>query len=177
MNKQEIRAMMTARKKAYNAVEIRDKSVKIILRLKETEEFRRAKSILLYWSMPGEVYTHDLAVETIAGKSVFLPVVSGNNLLIREFTGVGDLKEGQAFSILEPAPNAKEADIADIDLALVPGLAFDLKGGRLGRGKGYYDKLLSCANLYKIGVCFDFQLLDKIPCDEHDVLMDKVITG
>ena len=61
-----------------------------------------------------------------------------------------------------------------IDLILVPGMAFDAMGNRLGRGKGYYDKVLRHTPAYKIGVCFDFQFLKAVPTEAHDVRMDNV---
>jgi 5-formyltetrahydrofolate cyclo-ligase len=64
----------------------------------------------------------------------------------------------------------------EIDLAVIPGVAFDRLGARLGRGKGYYDRLLSqMPNAYKIGICFPFQLLERLPSEPHDVLMNEVI--
>ena len=64
----------------------------------------------------------------------------------------------------------------DIDLAVIPGVAFDKDGNRMGRGKGYYDRLLpKLGNTYKIGICLPFQLVEKIPTDEHDVRMDEVL--
>jgi 5-formyltetrahydrofolate cyclo-ligase len=66
----------------------------------------------------------------------------------------------------------------EIDLAVIPGVAFDRHGARLGRGKGYYDRLLSLMlNAYKIGICFPFQLLEHIPSEPHDVLMNEVVSG
>lgn len=63
-----------------------------------------------------------------------------------------------------------------IDVAIVPGMAFDREGHRLGRGKGYYDRFLAqLPHIYKIGICFPFQLVDKVPADVHDILMDEVI--
>lgn len=64
-----------------------------------------------------------------------------------------------------------------IDVILVPGVAFDAYGNRLGRGKGYYDKILKQTNAYKIGVCFDFQFIENVPTEVHDVKMDKVVVS
>lgn len=81
-----------------------------------------------------------------------------------------------SFGIMEPQADAF-TDYEQIDLILVPGMAFDRHGHRLGRGKGYYDRFLSQAkDCYKIGVCFPFQLVDEVPTDEHDVRMDEIIT-
>lgn len=85
-----------------------------------------------------------------------------------------DLKKG-AYGILEPSV-VKTADEKDIDVILVPGLAFDRHGGRMGFGKGYYDRLLETSIAVKIGLCYDFQLFDTIPTESHDVPMDFIIT-
>lgn len=175
--KQNLRATMSVRKKDYSLEEKKRKSAVIFNKLSKTEKFCDAKTILCYWSMSDEVYTHDFVVKYCNEKRFFLPVVSGDTLLIREFSGVECLSVGETFSILEPDSNAANVDIAEIDLVIVPGVALDLNGGRLGRGKGYYDKLLAHAKAFKIGVCFDFQVVEKVPMDECDILMDQLIFG
>ena len=77
-------------------------------------------------------------------------------------------------------PQGKDfTELEKIDLAIIPGMAFDKEGNRLGRGKGYYDRLLQQlrdCTIYKIGICFDFQFLDHIPTEPHDIPVDEVIT-
>jgi len=85
-----------------------------------------------------------------------------------------DMKKG-AYGILEPK-TVRKADENNIDVILVPGLAFDRNGGRMGFGKGYYDRLLESSKAVKIGLCYDFQILEKIPTESHDVPMNFVIT-
>lgn len=169
--------MVAARKKTYSLEERSEKSKQIIEKLTDTFEYKNAQTVLCYWSMPDEVFTHDFVVAAAQNKRIFLPVVDGDILRIREFRGVEDLSQGSSFSILEPGESAPEGGIEQIDLVVVPGVAFDLQGGRLGRGKGFYDKLLSDAHVYKIGICFDFQLIDQVPRDAFDILMDKVLFG
>ena len=83
--------------------------------------------------------------------------------------------QGGFFDIMEPVGEPFER-YEDIDLAVVPGMAFDSQNNRLGRGKGYYDRMLPrLTKAYKIGVCFDFQRLPGIPADEHDCKVDEVI--
>lgn len=96
-------------------------------------------------------------------------------MVLRRYTGKSDLKEG-AFGIMEPCGEVF-ADYQAIDLAIIPGMAFDRQGNRLGRGKGYYDRFLPLLlpYIYIIGVCFPFQLLDDIPTEEHDIKMDTVL--
>lgn len=83
--------------------------------------------------------------------------------------------ERSTYGIYEPTV-IRKADENDMDLILVPGLAFDRNGGRMGFGKGYYDKLLRNSKGKKIGLCYDFQLFDSIPTQPHDVFMDCIIT-
>ena len=85
------------------------------------------------------------------------------------------MEKGVAFGIDEPIGNVYD-NPEKIDLIVVPGVAFDKKNNRLGRGKAYYDKLLKTANTFKVGICFDFQLIDSVPVDKYDIKMDLVIS-
>ena len=112
------------------------------------------------------------------GKKVLLPeVIDGENMVIREYTGKHDLKEG-AFHIMEPIGSLfPEEKYQEIHLAIIPGMAFDQQGNRLGRGKGYYDRFLQkIPQVYKIGICFPFQLVDEIPTEETDIKMDAIMS-
>lgn len=132
--------------------------------------------MLLYHSLPDEVDTHDFIRRWASRKRILLPVVRGDDLELRLYTGDGQLQTG-AFHIEEPGGEAF-TDYARIELAVIPGVAFDRRGNRLGRGRGYYDRLLPrLANAYKVGLCFPCQLLDGVPAEEHDVRMDEVICG
>ena len=97
-------------------------------------------------------------------------------MVIREYTGKHDLKEG-AFHIMEPIGSLfPEERYHEINLAIIPGMAFDAKRNRLGRGKGYYDRFLQKIHqVYKIGICFPFQLVDEIPTEETDIKMDAIM--
>ena len=94
---------------------------------------------------------------------------------LRRYSGPADLQRG-AFGIFEPTGELF-TDYNTIDVAIIPGMAFDAKGHRLGRGKGYYDRFLAklSPSTYKIGLCFSWQLVDYVPTDEHDIPMDEVI--
>ena len=103
-----------------------------------------------------------------------MPVVVGNILELRVYTTPEDLTIG-SYGIAEPI-GALFTDYSSIDLAVIPGMAFDQQGHRLGRGKGYYDKLLPKIPATKIGICFPFQMIDEVPSENFDALMDAVIT-
>ena len=95
---------------------------------------------------------------------------SGGVLRIEHET---DLAEG-AFHIMEPV-GEPYTDYDKIDVVLVPGMAFDAAGHRLGRGRGYYDRFLTAhSHLYKIGVCFPFQRVAEVPVEEHDICVDDI---
>lgn len=151
-----------------------------------------AKTILVYASLDDEVPTLDFLNSCYEHAIVFdedkaptrkphivLPCVfDDKRLVLRRFTSPQDLVIKGKYLIPEPTGQIFN-DYKNIDLAIIPGMAFDSHGHRLGRGKGYYDRLLShpeFRNICKVGVCFDFQYFDTIPAEPHDVLMDKIIT-
>ena len=102
-------------------------------------------------------------------------MVVGDELELRRFSSPNDLQIG-AYNIQEPVGECFN-DFNKIELAIVPGMAFDKQGHRLGRGKGYYDRLLpKLTNAYKLGVCFPYQYVEEVPTDEHDIRMDEVLT-
>ncbi|MEI8312774.1 MAG: 5-formyltetrahydrofolate cyclo-ligase [Verrucomicrobiota bacterium] len=107
-------------------------------------------------------------------KQIALPRVFGEDLQFHWVGRRAELQPGR-FGILEPAADAGEAG-HDFELILVPGLAFDLRGGRLGRGRGYYDRFLSTARGLRVGVCFEDQIVDEVPLEHHDLRMDFVVT-
>lgn len=142
--------------------------------VEEDECFRRADVVLAYWSMDDEVYTHDFVCKWAGRKTILLPCVRGEELDIRYFDGKEKLCPGEGYAIPEPVGKLF-TELDRIDMILVPGVAFTGSGERIGRGKGYYDKILKQTKAYKLGICFDFQLLEELPMEEHDVKMDRVV--
>lgn len=137
--------------------------------------FRQAQTVLLYHSLKDEVQTHAFIEKWSKRKKIILPVVAGDVLELRVYTGPDDLRRG-SYGIKEPVGQVF-TDYAAIDLAVIPGVAFDREGHRLGRGKGYYDKLLPLLpSALKVGLCFPFQLLEEVPAEPFDICMDLVIT-
>lgn len=134
-------------------------------------------TVLLYHALADEPQLATLLQHALnEGKLVLLPVVEDDHLILRRYEGVSSLREG-AFHIMEPIGETFPRErYYEIGLVIVPGMAFDRDGHRLGRGKGYYDKLLPMLpNAKKWGICFPFQLFDSIPFESHDVLMDCVL--
>lgn len=137
-------------------------------------EGRSPMTVLLYWPLADEVCV-DAAVETLfrEGHTVLLPVVEGDSLSLKKYSGREDMRAG-AFGIGEPQGGPFE-DYGSIDLAFIPGRAFTPSGARLGRGKGYYDRLLPLLSCPVMGVCFSFQTMDFIPLEKHDAGVDGII--
>jgi 5-formyltetrahydrofolate cyclo-ligase len=173
--KKEIRKSIKALKKEVSLDEKKRRSIKILESLENNEVFKNAETLMLYWSMDDEVYTHDFVLKWWERKKIILPCVNGDLLELRVFKGLDNLVEGDGFAILEPSGELF-TEIESIDLIIVPGVAFDKANNRMGRGKAYYDKLLITTTCKKIGICFDFQLLDSVPVNEYDVMMDRIIT-
>lgn len=123
--------------------------------------------------MEDEVYTHAFIEKWSQYKHIVLPAVVGDDLELRSYSSPNDLSAG-AYGIMEPT-GVSFYDYATIDLAIIPGVAFDASGSRLGRGKGYYDRLLPKLTAQKTGICFPFQFVEEIPAEEFDVRMDNVI--
>lgn len=172
--KKELRQSIRQLKSNYSVLELKQMSVPIIEALKRHPKFVVAKKILLYHSLPDEVCTHFLIQECAKTKQILLPVVKNDDLVLKKYKDEKSLSEG-AFSILEPI--GEEESFDSIDLIVVPGMAFDLQGNRLGRGKGYYDRLLSkFSNVFTIGICFPFQMLKSIPTESFDRPVDFVIS-
>ncbi len=150
----------------------------IIERLSSQSVFREARRILFYAAVKGEPRLDKLIVETLAaGKVVALPRFDSQNqcygaAIVESVSGL----QRARFGILEPSPFAPLLPLNQLDLALVPGVAFDVGGGRLGRGKGFYDRLLVSVTAVKCGVALDHQLEPNIPREAHDLIMDCIVT-
>lgn len=173
MNKDDIRRQVRNRKTLLTDAERSQAAARVFAILEQTAEFMLAGNILMYHSLPDELSTREFIEKWSGRKHFFLPRVNGVNLDIlpydRQRLALG------SFHIEEPTGN-ETVSIDDIELIVTPGVAYDRRGGRLGRGKGYYDRLLAGSRAVKIGVGYDFQLVDEIPQESHDVRMDAIIT-
>ncbi|NDK08602.1 5-formyltetrahydrofolate cyclo-ligase [Candidatus Gracilibacteria bacterium] len=155
---------------------VKEKSKKIEHKLLSVKEIRKSETVFVYISMKDEVQTFDIIDHLLEkGKKVVVPKVKGDKMEIVRFKENCKLVHGK-YGILEP--KGKDKYKGKIDVAIVPGLVFSMSGKRVGKGGGYYDKFLSENNdIYKIGVCFGFQIFDEdiVPVEKHDIKMDKVI--
>lgn len=174
MLKSDLREIIRNRKRQFTRQQLEELSFAVISRLKRHPRFVSARTLLLYHSLPDEVYTHRLMTET-EDRTLLLPQVVGNGeMKLRIYTGAGDMREG-LYHIMEPCGEIFDR-YDEIDLAVIPGVAFDNKGHRLGRGKGYYDRFLPLIpKAYKIGICFSFQIVDNVPTEYTDIKMDEIV--
>ncbi|MBI5388932.1 5-formyltetrahydrofolate cyclo-ligase [Candidatus Woesearchaeota archaeon] len=155
--------------------EIARKSNSIRKKLFSLPALREAKTIMFYVSFKSEVHTLGMIQRALSErKTVCVPYVDKHEIRPSIIWSVRELKPGH-FGVPEPLhPNPISP--ASVDVVIVPGVAFDKKGFRIGYGKGFYDKFLPQTRAKKIGLCFASQLADKLPHEEHDVGMDVVIT-
>lgn len=176
--KKELRRIFLKTRSELAAEDIIEKSAKIMSRLFSLSEFRGAKTIMFYVDAGNEVKTRDGITKALSeGKRVVVPKVKkGYGLLAIEIKSLDELSPG-TFGILEPA-GEKGISPEEIDLVVVPGVAFDKKGNRMGYGAGYYDSFLPKLRpeVKKVAIAFEMQVTDSLPAEEHDVKMDLIIT-
>ena len=174
MDKNDIRNQVKTRKSLLSQAEKAYAAKCVFDRLEQSAAFLLAENVLLYHSLPDELSTREVLEKWGARKHFFLPRVNGVNLDILPYEK-SKMALG-AFHIEEPTGD-NAVDISAIELIIVPGIAYDRRGNRIGRGKGYDDRLLGSTSATKIGVGYDFQLIgEDIPAEDHDVAMDIVIT-
>ena len=174
MTKQELRAQIKLLKKKYTKEQLARQSEHIIADLEKNIAFTNANIVMIYHSLPDEVQTTSFIAKWRNFKRLVLPTVIGDDIIPVELTENTDFAVGD-FNILEPQ---NEPYNGTFDLIIVPGVAFDSNGNRLGRGRGYYDRFLSRnIDVKRIGLCFDFQFVDSVPTEINDIQMDEVISG
>lgn len=177
MMKEALRADMRAKRRLLSDDDIIKCSKSICDKLFTLKPVKSAGTVCVFLSAFKEPDTSRILDRLFANKKrVAVPVSDKETvtLSLSYIDGKSSLIRG-AYNIYEPSV-IKAADLKEVDAILVPGLAFDRRGGRMGFGKGYYDKLLEGSGCTKIGICYDFQLFDEIPMKPHDVMMDFVVT-
>ncbi|MBW2981671.1 5-formyltetrahydrofolate cyclo-ligase [Candidatus Woesearchaeota archaeon] len=175
MTKELIREKINLTRKNLSKEIIAEKSKKIIESLIKLEEYNNASTIMPYISLNIEVDTKEfIKKELLKGKNIVVPFVEDENIQISRLNNFENLVQGK-FGVLEP--EKKERYDGKIDLVIIPGIAFDEKGSRIGFGKGYYDKFLErFKDSLKIGLAFEEQIVDFVPSEEHDQPVDIIIT-
>ena len=174
--KEDLRRFVRAQKRNW-ASQLPELSEQICSKVLRLASWQEAGTLLLYYPLTDEVDVRPLIkVAFEGGKRVLLPVVKGEELELRLYEDETSLKKG-AFGIMEPTGEVFSPEKYDeIKLAFVPGMAFDRAGHRMGRGKGYYDRLLPKLKEAKLtGICFPFQLLDEVPAEPHDIPVAEIV--
>jgi len=179
--KQLLRNKLREKLRRLSSAERARRSQMILEKLSSHPRFLEARSVLIYVAFQAEVETRPLLEEARrCGKRVFLPRIDSKRGLIQaiEVEGREELEPNE-YGVLEPPFDSTRLEKPrNLDLIVVPGLGFDRRGGRLGRGKGYFDRFLREAKqAYKIGLAFDCQMVEKIPRASHDVKIHEVLTG
>lgn len=172
LSKKELRLQLIHKRKSISFHEVVEKSSNICEQIINHEKYKQAAVIYLYAAVNNEVALDLLAKTAIAhNKTIAYPKVEGYHMAFYSVTSPDELVNGYR-NILEP-------DITypapEPDLIIVPGVAFDTKGHRLGYGGGFYDRFLSKTKVFSIGVSYDFQLLEEIPYDKHDIPLNTII--
>lgn len=181
--KAEIRKRMLEARNRLTVDEIAAKSGAILQKAIQTPEYINARNILLYASFNSEVATQGIFDDAIAhGKRVYFPKPDRftNDMEFYQVLSLDQLEKGY-MGISEPSENEEfryRFNSNEYTLAIVPGVAFDMSGNRIGYGKGYYDKFLSNMEqqLPTVALAFSCQIADALPCEAYDVKIDKVIT-
>ncbi len=179
--KQQIREQAHANRKAQE-----DKdglSQQICQKFAELPEYQAARTVLFYLDVRAEVRTrHYLPIALGHGKKIVVPFCVDGELELFHLENMDELSVGM-YKILEPKTELRElpqkrVDVNEIDLIMTPGVAFDRRGGRMGHGFGYYDKLLCKARAETpiVALAFECQLFPEIPTQSHDIFMDKIVT-
>ena len=140
--------------------------------------YQKAPCVLSYVSFGTEADTLRILDRVLAdGKALYVPkcVPNTNRMVFYRISALRDLSPG-AYGILEPGADCPRVEPEEIDLILVPGTAFDVRGHRIGQGGGYYDRYLNRTRAVRVGVCHDFALLSAVPSEAHDARMDIVVT-
>ncbi len=177
--KASLREKIRVRVKTIPAAERAADSTLLCARLREQPVWSAARFVLLFAPLPDEPDLWPLLNEAIAaGKTVALPafVPGTNGYLARQIIDPArDLVAGR-FGIREPLPTCPAVSLNRLDLVLVPGIAFDVRGGRLGRGRGFYDRLLADVRGPKCGVAFEEQIVEAVPVGPLDIRLNCILT-
>ena len=176
MTKKEARQQIKDKIKQPDKQYIKEADQSIFDQIKELKEYKEAETIFCYASMENEVDTWPLiALALDQGKTVGVPLCIGKGIMeVRQIKTLADFEKG-AYGIMEPSKQCKVLPKEQIDMAVIPCVGADKEGHRLGHGAGFYDRFLRGTQFPKIMICYRKLLLDKVPIEEHDILMDRVI--
>ena len=172
--KRKMRELLSQKRRILTQEMVRENSDKVVALVEQLPAFQTAKTVLIYYPTRNEIDVLSLIKKYKSTKTFLFPVVHRRGMTVCPYEGNDKMHRGK-YNIPEPttAPYAGK-----IDLTIVPGLAFDVKGNRLGRGGGYYDRFISATKSQSllVGVGYDFQIVDKVPTNLFDKHMNYVIS-
>jgi 5-formyltetrahydrofolate cyclo-ligase len=175
--KSDLRTLYRQSRKVFTDVQKSDADNIVFSSLTGQNIYKKSLTVGIYVSTPTEADTHRIIADALQRqKTVVVPKILQKPFLeFHKITSLADLKMG-SFSILEPISGLEKVVLEAIELFIVPGVAFDKKGYRLGSGGGYTDWLFSHSKAYKIGVSYSFQVADSLPIEPYDMPIDMLIT-
>ena len=179
LDKKKTRQRVLQQRRAFSATEKTPAEQQMLKFLQSWDVFKQAETIHIFISKTDEPDTSPI-IESAweSGKTVAVPCVVPESfeLFHSQLKSFEDLSSG-ALGVLEPSPEGRIAmNPESFDLVIIPGVAFDRQGGRLGYGKGYYDRFLEQTAAFRLALAFNFQVLEKVPTEKHDVPMNGVLT-
>lgn len=177
MNKQELRKSIQAKRKVLSDSYQKDASQKILSYILQSDAYKKAQTLFIFVSMKGEVNTHPLIEQAWKdGKTVVVPRCESKGIMhayqIQSWKDV----QPRTWGILEPVDTTTYIPVHQIDLAIVPCCTCNEKGQRLGFGGGFYDRYLEHQSMIKMMVCFHELMCEEIPVDDHDIVMDMIVS-
>ena len=178
MTKLDLKRRLRAERIQMSERVVREKSLRIYRRLIDMPAYQLARCIACYVSTKNEVDTKTVIQKAIGGgKQVGVPVTrEDGDMDFQAIEGLNDLRPVH-YGLREPVPDPQKVLLPHtIDLILIPGIAFDRRGHRIGSGGGYYDRFLARTEAVRIGLSYGFQIIERVPAEPHDVKMDLIIT-
>lgn len=177
MDKSELRKALREKRRALSRQEQEKAAQDAAALLAGFSPYQEAKTVMAYIACRGELSLAPVIEDALKqGKTLLLPRCDAPGVMTaRRVCSLEELALG-AYGLLEPAEDSEVIAPQQIDLILVPGVAFDRGGGRIGQGGGYYDRFLPEAGALRVGVCHDFALLERVPALAHDMRMDRILT-
>ena len=179
-----LRKEILTKRKNIDIVEKEKMDRKILDKFYESKYYREAKNIFIYISYDSEINTKEIINKALKdNKKIYVPRTEFKTRLMDavEITSLDNLIESE-YGILEPSAEEPHINPNELDLIVVPGVAFDRNGGRMGYGAGFYDRYFKKINkdnikkIKKLALAYDFQILEKIPMNEQDVPVSYIIT-
>lgn len=178
ISKNEVRLQMKSRLAVLTPKEHHDLNQRLYSKFLKLKAVKEINYIMAYYSVRNEVETVSIINYLLdIGKTVALPVCTPERDLKAAI--INNLSELQpaSFGLMEPGPEAVLLDYDELKLVIIPGVAFDEKGNRLGHGAGYYDRFLSkTPNAFKLGLAYDFQVVQALPAERHDIKINGILT-